>query len=96
MVKVTMTSTQITDKGEELILKGEEILIQEGNGVNITPNGDLIIVAPMMGGQPGSGRIIRTIASGFWESSIVEESNINVVGNMGVGGDGRAGGAMRQ
>lgn len=66
MVKVT------TYDGKKF---GEEAF-PEASGVNLTPNGDLLIVAPVLGGPAQGGRIIRTIAAGYWKSASAEESKI--------------------
>lgn len=51
----------------------EELAIQEANGINVTPNGDLLILTPIQG-APGQSRVIKLVASGFWEFAALEEN----------------------
>lgn len=72
MVKVTT----YTDEG-----LGEEVF-PEASGVNLTPNGDLLVVAPAPN-QAQGGRIMQCFSVGSWQRAIAEESRIA----QAIGGD---------
>jgi hypothetical protein len=57
----------------------------EATGLNITQNGDLLIVAPIPGGPPQGGRIMRAYATGTWDDAMAEESMISAPPKGGSG-----------
>ena len=94
---VTIKKTIITDV-EKGTTKQVEDKFPEASGINVSQNGDLLIVIPVQGGPAQGGRIMRAYAPGTWDEASAEESMISAPPKAGTGmpGNPLAGGKRKR
>ncbi len=55
--------------------------INEATGCNVTQNGDLFVLAPGEGLQPGQSRIVYMVSCGIWAKAFVTDNLMVVPGD---------------